>query len=1264
MAPGQNTFSIIPNAPCAINTGIDSSQPRAAARPMTTKQARKAYQQKNKGPKLSKAEQRRRDLFEQDRIRKEFEKEKNQARAKAARDKKKEKEEKERAERKKRGLPLVDVHPSQDTIAWFVRGDRRKQETRTASPATVDADDSDSGVLSAQDDPEPSLKKQKTELSVPKSPEPECRPSSARVPLISQSPAPVPNTREATTDDSDPVQVRSTPEHQNFGLDDAETVDELLDELVNIPSSLPNESEATWDSEPSLKEHNTPILDQPSPPKPPDGRPRSPISTQKSYREQKAEDSASLPSVRQPLHILVTNEVNSKSNDKPKEHAPNHVKLPTPMKDPIVDSPIQVSRKSLTLVPAPPLFRHPKTPMGPPRLPPRFKTPNHTPANVSRTPQFLAKQPNVPKFKSTNSPISRPHKDHTPQRTAEDQPPTSTQLFMISHLDDFFPSPSQEVREVFGESRPSIGKVGYQSMPKPVHPTRSYLGRNPLSNSTPSMLNINRAIPEAKESRNETGLTRETKRNNRASSSTSPLAADTRSSDNSEAFHMPFFSTQDLFLSSQDIKDIQDETPSSLGVKQGQNSNAAPSNYAPKTTSPSLFEATRSKSGLGPNPPVPRLASKRAEKPELNSGTKSIDARNRSPYPQVSNTANEGYRGSAAVRSNFTTPSAQGGRARLSRGDLGEEAKPTEIGKPHATSQSPKPQAPGTSQTKRPTVHPRPSPKPFFRSSCREAQYKYIIERNKTTGWKSPAARQKVQQDLDHLMRSEDERLNSLLREAASEGERPSSISNSVSDSKAPSGSTLVHGQPKSQSPPPTINQLARPSQRNREPSEDRRKRNRTRSSYDLMLEELEGLDRKGKQKQKQEQQAPTPVPAPPAPAAVPASQETDYGDMSVFHHARRRRRCRSSSAPPSHSARSEGEAIPRFVIEPIIPKTDDLETMTYKEARHRRDVLSLVDDCSGECTATHHKVGWRKYTFRRHQVVRRFTDANIEYDQQLMYLDFHLDGPEKIHFLREDDAEEAEASLRRAKTAVADAGLHMRRAAYLWERRGSLQTDMERFAKTRPEHAGTSRFLESRGDALFWEQVRPRFDKLLKTVQEEVLRIRYVVYCLDSAKKQEVGYYQSDFSRGWIFKRLMLCDFTSQIQNGPPERLHEMSGALQGVEVRTNLTFLSNLKVKFEKIQANDITAAEAPAGTWIRYKFIKHCNKRRKPEDSIAAWAAFRRDLDSTSKPLNSGTALLKNKVETKIILAERQLRQLMMGEGDEKDASGANGGSMPRG
>ncbi|KAK1657864.1 hypothetical protein BDP55DRAFT_566336 [Colletotrichum godetiae] len=115
MAPQQNTFAVIPDAPGRV--GGPANRP-----PMTSKQAQKLYKQANKEPKRSKAEQRKWEKEKQEEIRKELEKERAAVKAKAARDRKKAKEEEARENRRRAGQPLFDCRPSQDTIARFVRG--------------------------------------------------------------------------------------------------------------------------------------------------------------------------------------------------------------------------------------------------------------------------------------------------------------------------------------------------------------------------------------------------------------------------------------------------------------------------------------------------------------------------------------------------------------------------------------------------------------------------------------------------------------------------------------------------------------------------------------------------------------------------------------------------------------------------------------------------------------------------------------------------------------------------------------------------------------------------------------------------------------------------------------------------------------------------------------------------------------------------------------------------------------------------------------
>ncbi|KND90763.1 hypothetical protein TOPH_04574 [Tolypocladium ophioglossoides CBS 100239] len=112
--PAQRTFTLI--QPVSGPGGGD------LPRPMTSKKVRTAYKAANREPKLSRAERIKQERDEQERIRKEFEREKAAARARAAREKKRDKELAKGERRKKNGLPLVSVRPSQDTIANFARG--------------------------------------------------------------------------------------------------------------------------------------------------------------------------------------------------------------------------------------------------------------------------------------------------------------------------------------------------------------------------------------------------------------------------------------------------------------------------------------------------------------------------------------------------------------------------------------------------------------------------------------------------------------------------------------------------------------------------------------------------------------------------------------------------------------------------------------------------------------------------------------------------------------------------------------------------------------------------------------------------------------------------------------------------------------------------------------------------------------------------------------------------------------------------------------
>ncbi|KAI9745148.1 MAG: hypothetical protein M1818_001426 [Claussenomyces sp. TS43310] len=91
--------------------------------PMTSKAAKKAYRKSTALPRLSKAEQRRLEKEASDQQKKEYEREKAAARAKAAREKKQQKERRDREERRRQGIPEKSkwVRPSQPTIKGFVK---------------------------------------------------------------------------------------------------------------------------------------------------------------------------------------------------------------------------------------------------------------------------------------------------------------------------------------------------------------------------------------------------------------------------------------------------------------------------------------------------------------------------------------------------------------------------------------------------------------------------------------------------------------------------------------------------------------------------------------------------------------------------------------------------------------------------------------------------------------------------------------------------------------------------------------------------------------------------------------------------------------------------------------------------------------------------------------------------------------------------------------------------------------------------------------
>ncbi|KAI8625638.1 hypothetical protein F5Y19DRAFT_261918 [Xylariaceae sp. FL1651] len=611
MAPIQNTFSIIPNAPSAINGIGDTASSRPVRPPMTTKQVKKAYQKSNKGPKLSKAEQRRRDLFEQDRIRKEFEKEKNQARARAARDKKKEKEERERAEKKKKGLPLVDVRPSQDTIARFIRGKPKTQGDNSASElANIDGNGSsgDKWTLSAEKEcVEPLETQQQTnytdkenippivtkrqltpgpvtagdegasgcKLSVINHAEPPSKKYRVEVsekgyespPLaisaVASSSMPKPDSIVAAAEEHREGSPRSSAKQGGPNVYDSfSTIDfgeeSLLDDLIHEADYIYGSQHSSDKRKPERQQDRNRPAELP-PPKPPESYALSSEEAEKpllSIERVGTPTEVVLPNYR-PLEEIFASELGVNMAKKPRPCAiskqekqvltSNSVTNPPPASD---------TRKSQPSAPSSRSFRYPRTPMAPPPIPPKFKYPNTISAGQYRAPPFL-KSP-LPSARHAAKGAQQPHIAKAKQYREEHLPP-STQLFMLNHLDDFLPSPSQEVREIFEESPGKSQQQGSQTSSFGTSDSHTVSKPNTIAPNVHTTLCHDNAVATPNIKLENVGQIQQTSKHIEPQRTAAQPFLQPTAQDTLNAFDMPFFSTQDFLLSSQDVKDIEEE---------------------------------------------------------------------------------------------------------------------------------------------------------------------------------------------------------------------------------------------------------------------------------------------------------------------------------------------------------------------------------------------------------------------------------------------------------------------------------------------------------------------------------------------------------------------------------------------------------------------------------------------------------------------------------------------------------------------------------
>lgn len=533
MAPAgrQKTFELVPNAPVlGQQRPGDDAQPIYSKPPMTTKQAKKLHNQKNKGPKLSKAEQRRIELMEQDRIRKEFEKEKAQARARTAREKKKAREDKEKEERKRKGLPLVDIHPSQDTISRFISRVGRvigvKRDSAAANTLDAVREDSetatDGGESVTDAGDEEHVESDKENEEPDKNPIPERQ---AKRPRLSQADeklasraSPVSFQRRAG-----PVaklaQDRNTESYSrasSVDVDDPINQTLLEDQFIADLALATSRSVADRNTNAgrltvALVEHHPAAMPQPvAPTVPVSAVPREP-SEPRPLPQRLQTPQQFTAHVKEGL---------SQPNSRAASHVPSHMgntafKKPVP---PYIPAPRP--RPALK----PPVFQVPN-------IHPKFKTPALGPNLTATRPKFLPRHLNTAqKRRIAVDPRSLASVTMTTHAV-----PTSTQAFLLDHMDDLFPSPTQEARELSGDfmSEPPKPKADppRQSINRPMRLSEAAV--NPNSVIAPSTGAVSRppaTIPPV------------------------PAAE--------ESFESFCISTQDILISTQDILEI--DTPSKV----------------------------------------------------------------------------------------------------------------------------------------------------------------------------------------------------------------------------------------------------------------------------------------------------------------------------------------------------------------------------------------------------------------------------------------------------------------------------------------------------------------------------------------------------------------------------------------------------------------------------------------------------------------------------------------------------------------------------
>ncbi|KAK4227747.1 hypothetical protein QBC38DRAFT_182807 [Podospora fimiseda] len=577
--PRQATFSVVPETL--------APQPGAVlARPMTSKQAQKLYREKTKMPKMSRQEMRRWELVEQERIRKELEKDNQLNRARFLREKKKEKEREKLQAKKKSGQPIAPPRPSQPMITAFARKkvpEQKKEPTPPPppSPSPLPAPSPSpphrepdqeikeqqpnaiheyEGETLVEDEEEERASREIGISSTPEQPVAEEKVDASTIldEVLHSSLQPP----KSTSNEEEPVerqteQQRVQPEHERvvpssppicvlpssppIGVSGtmrtvkdgpryaAGVVVEPLEEFgpgVQIgkqmdEKGLPKGEKCTWSRD---KSHSTPTQQTPS---------RSPGFNKENKRIIPSTQAFNLEAEEIDWDCIMVGaekHVNAMSRAIPPPPPPRRPAQVTPRSAQATPKAIQtppsratgLSRSSTSNVSRPLSNTRPPTTT-------RSAIEEKRVSNGVQKPKYLPPhmraQPSHPPAR-TPGPKAQPLAQHSPN-----QPPTSTQLFLLSNFDELFPSVSQEARE-----------LGTPVAKTPKPPFKHPSGPAFLKPGLPS-----KVVKPPLHARSAAGK---------------PAFKPTTAS---PAAEIPFLSTQDLVMSTQDLQEIKVPTPLRTG---------------------------------------------------------------------------------------------------------------------------------------------------------------------------------------------------------------------------------------------------------------------------------------------------------------------------------------------------------------------------------------------------------------------------------------------------------------------------------------------------------------------------------------------------------------------------------------------------------------------------------------------------------------------------------------------------------------------------